>query len=272
MNAKKGRMSKGFRLFSIAVALSMLCALFLLAGAAAADEGAPAAGPEGVNCYPVGGKFHDLDWDAQNWESGEPGLSGWTIKFKMEASPYSEYWATTLTSAPYGSAYLGKFEFPSMPGSTYSPKIYIVSEVLQTGWMQTYPNTNGGKYRIKYFGGTSYSLLSAPPSGYANTLNFGNAKLGTIGSIGDCVWHDADRDGNGPAGLHVGPACDNEERPIPNVGVSFCTAPVRTPSPLLEDSSNRRQWPLLVLRSGCGRLYRGCLTNPCARVLRPIRS
>ena len=202
---------------SVVAVLSVICAMLLLTVAATADEGMPATGPEGIDCQPVGGKFHDLDWDAQNWESGEPGLSGWTIKFKMEASPYTEYTTTTWNASKYGAAYLGKFEFPSMPGSTYSPKIYIVSEVLQTGWMQTYPSANGGVYRIKYYGNQDYKLLA--PSGYPKVLNFGNAQLGTTGSIGDCVWHDDDRDGNGPAGCTKGPAFDPGESVIPGVGI-----------------------------------------------------
>ena len=153
------------RLLSIVAALSMVCAMLMFAAAAVAEEGAPATDPEGIACHPVGGKFHDLDWDAQNWESGEPGLSGWTIKFKMEADPFTEYTTTTWSASQYGTAYLGQFEFPpTMPGSSTSPKVYTVSEVLKTGWKQTYPSANGGVYRIKYYGSQTYALLA--PSGY----------------------------------------------------------------------------------------------------------
>jgi hypothetical protein len=195
MNAKKGRMSKGFRLFSAIVALSMLCALLLLVGTAAADDGAPSVEPGAVDCYWGGVKFKDLDADGRNRETGEPLLSGWTIKLKMEASPFTEYTVVTQSGSD-----LGKWQFPDGL-STY--KVYLISEVLQSGWKQTYPNTNGGVYRIKYQGSGSYELLSPQPTGYSyGSLNFGNAPLG---SIGDYVWHDQDRNGqqNEPVATHA---------------------------------------------------------------------
>ncbi len=82
---------------------------------------------------------------------------------------------------------LGKWQFPdSLP----TGQIYLVSEVLQSGWKQTYPDTNGGVYRIQYNGAGSYVLKKPVPTGYvAGSLNFGNAPLG---SIGNYVWNDAD--------------------------------------------------------------------------------
>ncbi len=170
---------------SVIAVLSMVGAMLILASVAYAS--ALASGPEGIDCSPVGAKFKDLDADGQNWESGEPGLSGWKIKIQMVSSPYTTYYATTWSNE-YGSSYYGKWEFPSMP----SYKTYNVSEVLQSGWTQTYPNTNGGVYQIYYKGGTNFQLLSTAPTGYNGSLNFGNASLG---SIGDYVWHDEDRNG-----------------------------------------------------------------------------
>ncbi len=69
---------------SVVAMLSVICAMLLFAGVAIAGEGAPSVEPEGVDCYWGGVKFKDLDADGVNQESGQPLLSGWTIKLIKE--------------------------------------------------------------------------------------------------------------------------------------------------------------------------------------------
>jgi uncharacterized repeat protein (TIGR01451 family) len=100
------------------------------------------AGNNFGNWYPAtksGYKWNDLDrdgiWDKDR-DNAEPALSGWTI----EAWQGDVKVAATTTDAD------GYYEFTLKPGS------YIIKEVCQPGWLQSYPQNNGtcgsGVYNI----------------------------------------------------------------------------------------------------------------------------
>jgi concanavalin A-like lectin/glucanase superfamily protein/SdrD B-like protein/flagellar hook capping protein FlgD len=90
-----------------------------------------------------GGKFLDLNHNGV-WDSGEPGLSGWTIQL---AGPVN---ATTTTNAS------GAWSFTGLPAGTYT-----VTEVGQPNWINTAPP--GGSYTV-----------ALPAGGNIANLNFGN--------------------------------------------------------------------------------------------------
>jgi len=100
-----------------------------------------------------GCKFNDLDGNGE-WDDGEPGLPQWGIIINGE----------TLNSSTYTDGE-GCYEFADLEDDTYT-----VSEVLQEGWQQTYPEE--GSYEVEISGGTEFTaadfgnyLPPPPPSG-----------------------------------------------------------------------------------------------------------
>jgi len=115
-------------------------------------------------------KFEDLNGDGIK-DSGEPGLSGWTIKLKKGATEV----ASTQTGAD------GAYSFTGIaPGS------YTVEETLQSGWTQSYP-ASPGTYAV-----TLVSGVAGPTD-----INFGNWR--TTGFSG-MKFEDLDGDGTKDAG------------------------------------------------------------------------
>jgi len=96
-------------------------------------------------------KFHDLDGDGAR-DPGEPGLPGWTIEIKDAAGIV----VSTFTTGPQGSFCVG------VP----APATYTVSEMLQSGWMQTYPTPPG-----------THTVTVSP--GQLVNLGFGNTRAAT---------------------------------------------------------------------------------------------
>jgi protocatechuate 3,4-dioxygenase beta subunit len=84
-----------------------------------------------------GFKWHDDNENAV-WDGGEPGIGGWTIQLlDSEGSVL----ATAVTDAS------GAYRFDNL-----EPGTYIVAEVQQTGWTQTFPSS--GTHRIELVEGS----------------------------------------------------------------------------------------------------------------------
>ena len=76
-----------------------------------------------------GYKFNDLNADGV-WDDGEPALEGWTINLWTEVEGVLTIVDSTTTDED------GKYEF-----TTLTPGVdYFVSEVIQEGWTQSFPN------------------------------------------------------------------------------------------------------------------------------------
>ena len=79
-----------------------------------------------------GAKWNDLDGDGY-WDTGEPGLPGWKIYIDQD---YDGEWDA---SKPYQTTDAnGNYVFTGL-----APDTYVIGEVPQTGWTQTYPGTGG---------------------------------------------------------------------------------------------------------------------------------
>jgi Tol biopolymer transport system component len=91
-----------------------------------------------------GMKFHDLNGNGVR-DSGEPGLDGWTIELVDAATGEVVAEQITYSTDLDGDGSIdpeteqGLYHFPDvLPGE------YLVREVLQEGWQQTYPVAGGG--------------------------------------------------------------------------------------------------------------------------------
>lgn len=112
----------------------------------------PTTTPSGLLRSISGMKWHDTNGNGIH-DSGETGLSGWTIRLMISngpGGPYSSYRTTTTASD-------GSYTFNSLDNGKY----YEVTEVIQSGWSQTYPS-NG-----------YYTDLHITNS-YFTGMNFGN--------------------------------------------------------------------------------------------------
>lgn len=211
------------RRWGLAGILSSMLLTLLLVGGAQAEAGAarailgagsptgesetltapPWQDGEGGECtYIIVHKFNDMDANGVQ-DPGEESLAGWTMTLYRWSS-YSNSWryvATQVTDSAGDAIF-------SDPPTGYT---YRAEEMVQSGWINTTPNPSASVYL---------------GSGQTKTIRFGNVRT-ELGSLGDCVWHDDDRDGNGPDGCTAGPDYDNGENLIPNVGVqlSRVTAP-----------------------------------------------
>lgn len=112
-----------------------------------------------------GAKWLDMNGDGI-WDVDEPGLSDWEI--------YLTYEDGTVMTTTTGDN--GRYWFINIPGGGYT-----VSEVLQPGWLQTYP-------------ALTYHTFLFTPTQAVDDLHFGNVPENG-GSIHGTKWHD--QDGNG---------------------------------------------------------------------------
>jgi parallel beta-helix repeat protein len=111
-----------------------------------------------------GYKFNDRNGNG-TWDTGEPGLAGWTISLVGIVN------ASATTGAD------GSYCFESLPSGSYT-----VSEIQQVGWVQTFPL--GGSYSI--------DLANGLNGDNRTSINFGNVATGSI-----CGYKFNDRNGNG---------------------------------------------------------------------------
>ena len=117
-----------------------------------------------------GYKYEDKNGDG-DWDTGEPGLAGWTINLTGTDVTGAQVTSSTVTGAG------GYYEFtPLMPGT------YAVSETLKPGWKQTDPGTPSG-----------HTGIVLPPDGESTSYDFGNCELVDLEGH---KYEDADADGS----------------------------------------------------------------------------
>jgi len=100
-----------------------------------------------VSASKSGYKWHDLNRDGV-WDASEPGMNGWRIELRDAQGNLLQY---TTTSDFGGKA--GYYSFSSLP-----PGSYIVNEVCQPAWFQSYPEAPSGAcgkgvHRVTLVGG-----------------------------------------------------------------------------------------------------------------------
>jgi protocatechuate 3,4-dioxygenase beta subunit/uncharacterized protein (DUF2141 family) len=101
-----------------------------------------------------GAKFHDLNGNRKR-DAGEPGLAGWTVRLDLDGDGDIE--KTTVTDASGGYCF-----------EEVGPGTHKLSEVVQNGWTQTFPNK------------PAEHVVTAKSGEDKTDLNFGNFKLMTI--------------------------------------------------------------------------------------------
>jgi len=116
-----------------------------------------------------GSKWHDLDGDGV-WDGEESGLEGWTIYLDQNQNDQLDAGETSTTTDVDGS-----YSFTSLPAGTY-----VVAEVLQTDWEQTYP-------------GVATHTVALSATQVVQDVDFGNRQI--PGQISGSEWYDADQDG-----------------------------------------------------------------------------
>lgn len=112
-----------------------------------------------------GMKWHDINGNSEQ-EPNEPGLPGWEITITGLVN------LTTTTDSS------GTYWFMGL-----APGVYLVSELLQPGWIQTYP-----AFPETY-------TVELGPDQVVESIDFGNWWVDTTGSIGGIKWHDLDSNG-----------------------------------------------------------------------------
>lgn len=107
-----------------------------------------------------GTKYEDRDGDGKLTNNDKRLLSGWTIYLDTDGnSVFDSGEPSTITDSR------GNYLFSNLPAGTY-----IVREVIQSGWIQTYPAAG------------SYTIILATGE-TSKKSNFGNFKLGLISGI-----------------------------------------------------------------------------------------
>jgi hypothetical protein len=109
-----------------------------------------------------GAKLEDRDGDGKLNDGFNRRLSGWTIYLDINKNGVlNSGEPSTVTNR------FGEYRFKSLPAGTY-----VVREVLQFGWTQTYPAS--GFYKVEVIAGKGK---------IAKKNNFGNFKLGVISGM-----------------------------------------------------------------------------------------
>ena len=95
----------------------------------------------GLRTCPVksGQKFHDLNGNGVK-DAGEPGLPGWTIRAYKDTNSNGTLDAAEAAVAPAASAVTDASGNYTM---TFPSGRYVVCEVLQAGWAQSFPTASG---------------------------------------------------------------------------------------------------------------------------------
>jgi hypothetical protein len=157
-----------------------------------------------VEPVPCPGEIGDYVWYDQNrdavQDSTELGIANVELQLFRDNGD-SNFDPTTDT--PLGTQTTtdgGKYLFPDLPAGDYW--VNVVESTVPAGYTTTTYN--------------SPMLVNLGPGESFLDADFGYA---IPASLGNCVWHDWDRDRNGPEGCTKGPIFDNNESPIPNVVV-----------------------------------------------------
>jgi hypothetical protein len=124
-------------------------------------------------------KFKDLDNDGSARETGEPVLSGWKIYIDLDndqawddvdndgvMDPGDEPMTTTASDGTYSFAIT-----PDANKNTGDNDPYIIREVLQSGWTQTYPGVAGSPASASNPYAYTFTITAIAPT---QTGNFGN--------------------------------------------------------------------------------------------------
>jgi PKD repeat protein len=116
------------------------------------------------DCGTISGyKWNDLDGDG-SWDSGEPGLSGWTIE------AYECHTGNCNNPTYTGSAITNSTGYYILTGLTYQPSTrYKIQEVLQSGWQPTSPSQGYYIEKLEPPGSPGQ-----PGKCYETGINFGN--------------------------------------------------------------------------------------------------
>ncbi len=119
----------------------------------------------------TGTKWHDINGNGVR-DLGEPVLSGWMIYVDLNNNgtlDQGEPFQVTDTN--------GSYTFEGL-----DPGTYVLREVMQDGWLQTFPGPNANqRHRVELSGDTN-----------SNVYNFGNALNSTIAGF---KWHDTNVNG-----------------------------------------------------------------------------
>jgi hypothetical protein len=116
-----------------------------------------------------GTKWHDQNGNGTR-DSGEPGLSGWTVFIDLDADGILDAGEVSTTTDANGAYSLGQLR----------AGIYRVAELNQPGWQSTNPST--GHHVVSLYSGQT-----------ATEKDF-SARY-TLGTISGSVWNDYDGDG-----------------------------------------------------------------------------
>lgn len=138
-------------------------------------------------------KFEDLDGDGIK-DAGEPGLAGWTIYLDLDGSgDLSVGDISTTTSDGTNGNPLGFYSFSVTPDankSTAENDPYIVREVLQAGWIQTFPAPPDNQFY-------TVTITSLDPN--ESNVDFGNFEADpSIQILKDGEYEDVGSDGLNP--------------------------------------------------------------------------
>ncbi|MGI6209145.1 MAG: MSCRAMM family protein, partial [Anaerolineae bacterium] len=120
----------------------------------------------------IGYKFHDLNGNGV-WDNGEPGLPGWTIKYKRVGQ------TTTYTKTTDST---GKYQFSDVDLDERVARQFDVWEQIQSGWYASTPDS----VRISLVGEGDYE-----------TVNFGNLMPGALQI--KKTWYQGDQEVTPPA-------------------------------------------------------------------------
>ncbi len=118
----------------------------------------------------AGTKWNDLNGDG-NRDPGEPGLAGWRINVRWQSNNTIAGSAITNANGDYivtGLLYIG----PDVDTK------YVVEEVLQSGWTQTYPSSGVWNVHLK----------EKSDSCYATGNDFGNHLIKSLSGFTAEVW------------------------------------------------------------------------------------
>ncbi|MBI2809089.1 MAG: S8 family serine peptidase [Planctomycetes bacterium] len=105
-----------------------------------------------------GHKFHDLDQD-RVWDANEPALEGWTIYLDQNRNGQLDPGEMATTTDAQG-----EYRFSGL-----QPGTYVVAEVMQTGWVQTYPGS-GGSSLLTTSGQSVIALTTTASSALVNLI------------------------------------------------------------------------------------------------------
>ena len=135
----------------------------------------------------AGVKFSDEDGNGVQAPSGEPPLSGWTIRVYFDADADGVLDAGEAVAAFQATGADGSFDFTLPPGR------YVVCEVAQVDWEQTAPAPGGGACAAALELASGGHSVSLAPGDEAADRNFGNRLVRA--AVSGTKFEDVDADG-----------------------------------------------------------------------------